>query len=506
MKVNIIGAGISGLSIGCYLQMNGFETTIFEKHSSSGGLCTSWKRGEFTFDGCIHWLFGSNDSNPFYKLWSELIDMDSVEFVNHNVRIVIEVKENTNVFGDKLFRLYTDIDILRDYLLELAPEDARMIHKLIRSIRKIQKYEMPPLVDKVAELLPLREKMAMVKHLPLLAFILKWKDVTNYSFAEKLHNPFLKEVFQLLYDGDEVNLLIMTVPLAFNDTHGAGYPVGGSFPFTQKIEKKYLTLGGKIVFNANVKKIQTINHKATGVLLDNGEYVESDITISAADWHYTVFEALDGNYTNKLIHLLGDQKKLKVYYSIFMVAMGVSGTFEHLPHFFRFPLDNELVSPDGSRYSRLEVHVYNYDPTMAPAGKTVITVSYYTVEGNYWIDLRNSDKRVYDEQKNLFANQIIDALDKKITRLKPNIEVTDVITPATYHRYTGNRQGSVQGWLPGRKLSAASPVKMNLPGLENFYFTGHWAQPGGGLPVAIKTGRDIAQIICHKYKRSFKTS
>ena len=50
MKVNIIGAGVAGLSAGCYLQMNGFETEIFERHSTFGGLCTSWKRGGYTFE------------------------------------------------------------------------------------------------------------------------------------------------------------------------------------------------------------------------------------------------------------------------------------------------------------------------------------------------------------------------------------------------------------------------------------------------------------------------
>jgi phytoene dehydrogenase-like protein len=505
MKVNIIGAGISGLTVGSYLQINGFETTIFEKHSSSGGLCTAWKRGEYTFDGCIHWLFGSNRSNPFFRLWSELVDIDSMQFVHHNVRMTIEVKENTNKFGDKIFRLYTDIDILRDYLLELAPEDSRMINKLIKAMRMIQKYEMPPLVDKVIKLLPLREKVAMIKHLPLLAFILTWKNISNYSFAKKLRNPFLKEAFEHLFDGDEIKLLILMVPLAFNDTHGAGYPLGGSAPFSQKFEKRYLDLGGKIIYNAPVKKIFTKEHKAVGLLLENGDIVNSDITISAADWHFTVFNALDGNYTDRIIKLLGEQKKLKTYYSIFMVALGVSGTFNHLPHFFRFPLDEDLFSPDGSHYSRMEVHVYNYDPSLAPAGKTVITVSYYTIRGDYWIDLRDSDKATYDRQKNQLAKHIIDLLNNKVAGIKENIEETDVITPATYHRYTGNRQGSVQGWLPAENLTSSSPIKMKLPGLENFYFTGHWAQPGGGLPVAIKTGRDITQVICRKHGVFFKT-
>ena len=46
MKINIIGAGVSGLSAGCFLQMKGFETEIFEKHNLPGGLCTNWKVGD----------------------------------------------------------------------------------------------------------------------------------------------------------------------------------------------------------------------------------------------------------------------------------------------------------------------------------------------------------------------------------------------------------------------------------------------------------------------------
>ena len=43
-RVAIVGAGISGLSAGCYARMNGYEVEIHESHSLPGGLCTSWKR------------------------------------------------------------------------------------------------------------------------------------------------------------------------------------------------------------------------------------------------------------------------------------------------------------------------------------------------------------------------------------------------------------------------------------------------------------------------------
>ncbi len=503
MKINIIGAGVSGLSVGCYLQMNGFETHIFEKNPVSGGLCTSWQRGEYTFDGCIHWLLGSNPSNPFYKLWSELIDMDSIRFVNHKLRAEIEVKDTSNKYGSKVFHLYTNLDKLEHYLLDIAPEDSKLIRKFVKSMRKIQHFEMPPIVDKVPELLTFPEKIRMIKHLPLLMFVNKWKKVTNFTFGEKFKNPFLKEAFQLLYDGDEICLLILTIPLASYDKNGAGYPIGGSYKFSKKIEQKYLDLGGEIHYNQTVEKIVCDNDIATAVLLKDGSVIKSDITVSAADWQYTLFHALDGKYTDTLINQLNEQKKLKVYYSIFMVALGIARSFNDFPHFFRFPIEKELSSPDGTVYSRLEAHVYNYDPTLAPEGKTVVSVSFYTTNGDYWVQLRSNDKAAYDTQKNAFAQQIIDALDNKIGNIKNFIEEMDITTPATYQRYTANRAGSVQGWLPDKNLTARSPIKIDLPGLKNFYFTGHWAMPGGGLPVAIKTGRDLTQIICKKCKIKF---
>ena len=59
-KIGIIGAGMAGLSAGCYLQMNGYDTEIFEASNSPGGLVTAWKRKGYAIDGCIHGLVGSS--------------------------------------------------------------------------------------------------------------------------------------------------------------------------------------------------------------------------------------------------------------------------------------------------------------------------------------------------------------------------------------------------------------------------------------------------------------
>ena len=89
-KVTIIGAGIAGLSAGCYLQMNSYDTEIYELHNTPGGLCTGWKRKGFSIDNCIHWLVGSDPNDNYYHLWNELIDMNNVEFVNHEEWMRVE--------------------------------------------------------------------------------------------------------------------------------------------------------------------------------------------------------------------------------------------------------------------------------------------------------------------------------------------------------------------------------------------------------------------------------
>ena len=50
MKIIIIGAGISGLSLAARLLYKGFDVTIYEKNSRVGGKTNIIKRGNFKFD------------------------------------------------------------------------------------------------------------------------------------------------------------------------------------------------------------------------------------------------------------------------------------------------------------------------------------------------------------------------------------------------------------------------------------------------------------------------
>ena len=128
-SIIIIGAGIAGLSAGCYGQMNGYKTKIFEMHTIPGGLCTSWKRKGYTIDGCYEWWYRSNPGGGFYQMWEELGVVQG--------RPVVHQEESVRVEGEggKTLILYTDLDRLEQHLKELAPEDNDNIDELIDSAR-----------------------------------------------------------------------------------------------------------------------------------------------------------------------------------------------------------------------------------------------------------------------------------------------------------------------------------------------------------------------------------
>ncbi len=106
--------------------------------------------------------------------------------------------------------------------------------------------------------------------------------------------------------------------------------------------------------------------------------------------------------------------------------------------------------------------------------------------------------------KDALAKEVFAVLEAKMGNIEDNVEMIDVATPATYNRYTGNWKGSIQGWA-NEKIFEKNPFRKELAGLSNFYMIGQWVEPGGGVPTVFKSGRDIAQIICKKDKKSFKT-
>lgn len=501
-KALIIGAGIAGLSAGSFLQQNNYQSEIYEMHKLPGGLCTSWQRGDFTFDFCIHWLMGSKKGSQMNDLFTRVFPVNDFQFIDQEIVMDLELPTQKDKYGSRFFHFYSNPDKWEAYMLNLSPEDKKPIQMLCNAIRWLGKQEIPfPVL--LPQFQSIKEKISMMKFLPFVFFIGKWKNMTNFRFAGKFKSPFLKEAFQNVFNGMDFNMMMVIFQGALYSTGNAGYPLGGSLALACSLEQCYLDKGGKIHYNSRVKKIITENNKACGIELEDGSQIKADIVISAADGHFTHFEALEGRYLTKELEEIYALKKYTLFPSAIQISLGLNKRFEKLNHMTFFVLESPLKSPCGKEYKGIAARFMHYEPSFAPPEKEICQLFLENDNTEYWTDLRKNDYQSYKKQKADFAEAAIEAIDKKLPGFKQSIEVRDIATPATVVRYTNNWKGSYEGWLPPKNFLKNNRLPYTLPELDNFYHVGQWMYPGGGIPPAVLSGCQATQLICARNKKKF---
>jgi phytoene dehydrogenase-like protein len=500
-SIIIIGAGIAGLSAGCYGRMNGYETQIFELHDKPGGLCTSWKRKGYTFDGCIHWLVGSKSGTGMNHMWQELGALKGKEIVNHD--------EFTRYKGPegKDFVLYTNVDRLEQHMKDLSPADARVSAELCNAIRRMI------VLGQMGEASGLLGKIKMtLKMIPFMLTMVRYRKTTAKDFAQRFSDPFLRQAFTASFGMEMSSMPIigLMMTLAWMHNKDAGYPIGGSLEFARAIEKRYLDLGGQIHYKSRVEKILVEadpagrGDRAVGIRLTDGTEHRADAVISAADGHATIFDMLEGKYINDTIK--GYYDTWPIFQPIIQVSLGIARDLSTEPHMVTYDLE-EPITIAGEARKRLGFKHYCYDPTLAPEGKSVVVVMIVSNHA-YWKALAEDPER-YEAEKKDIAIKVIKQLEQRYPGITGQVEVVDVATPLTYERYTGNWQGSMEGWMITTETMGKAFGKgmdKTLPGLENFHMIGQWVQPGGGLPPAAESGRKVIGVICKQDGKEFRAS
>ncbi|MDR2940718.1 MAG: FAD-dependent oxidoreductase, partial [Clostridiales bacterium] len=245
-KVLIVGAGIAGLSAGCYAAKSGFDVIIIESHSIAGGNCTSWGRGKYLFEGGMNWLTGSSSKKAINKLWRFIGALDD------SVEISTPEPFCEYIHNGESIKLFRDVNETERHWLNISPEDAGQIKVVTDNIRKVQEQQMP-------------------------------------EFPAETYNEFLAKfkhegIRNLIRSGTSESLGV--APLYFSmgiiGTGDGGFPAGGSLPFVKRIVDKFESLGGKIIYNTRVEKIIMENGKAAGVIA-GGKKFNADAVIATSD-------------------------------------------------------------------------------------------------------------------------------------------------------------------------------------------------------------------------------
>ncbi len=476
-KVLIIGAGLTGLSAGIYLQKQGIQTEIFEISGQAGGMCTAWERKGYRFDGCIHWMVGTKPGTPFNDLYREVNALEENTVIYNAESLRTEINGTT-------YEIPLTLDKFKAFLLDVSPEDSLSIEALCRDINTMMTTTMPAGAPS-----GIRDMTYFLIHCRgFLRLVNKYLGVTVKDYVDNFKSDLLKEViFRLMAPSYSMFPLIMM--LGTRMSGNAGYPLGGAYEVVARMEKLYKSLGGTLHFRSKVDKIVVQDGRATA-LESGGITHKADAIVAACDLYSVLKHMLDGKYPHKQLEALFESAEL--FEPLSIVSFGLNRRFN-------LPSSLDLICPEGIKIAAdttgyyINVRSFEFDPSSAPEGcSSVMILMNSPLE--YWQNLRNSDPEGYRNRKQELSEEVLNILDKRIPGFRAAVEVVDVATPATYIRYANLYKGSWEGFAP-TPTSLKARISKTVKGVDGLFLAGQWTTVGGGLCTAVSSGKDIAAAV-----------
>lgn len=490
-KVIIIGAGVSGLAAGIYAQQSGLNAVIYEKHNMTGGVCTSWSRKGYTFEGAVHWLTGSGKDNPFYKIWNE------TGILNDNIKLLRSDPYTSIEYNGELINIYRDLNALKAELMRVAPYDKKAINTLCADIKALKKMNMP-ISDIKGVKVKTKQKMKLGDIAGMMAAMPKMGSFMSRTVEEYLsmfsHEGIKAVLSDLMPEGYCAMALIATLSTFAYDGY---FPKGGALGLVQRMTKTYTDLGGKIVLSSPVEKVVVENNTAAGVIV-KGEKIIADAVIVTRDV-LTADCLFDNPPQDEWIMKI---KKECLPQTCTFAGIGIKADLSHLPYQLHF-FTSKPYEAAGKVQTRFAFTNYSKKSEYAKEGCTSITAFFGENTYAWW--KKAKDEGRYEEEKAKLAQTIKDILEEKFEYLKDKIEVIDIATPLTYERYTGSCQGSWMSIMPPNQKQSFGQEIGGCKDIKGVYFASFRTTAPGGLPVALSSGRTAAQMVCRQFDITFQS-
>ncbi|MFC1909091.1 phytoene desaturase family protein [Chloroflexota bacterium] len=492
-KVIIIGAGLSGLSAGCYAQINGFKSYIFEHHTVPGGVAAAWKRQGYLIDGGVHFIMGHKPGTGLHQIFKDLGVSDPSLYVD-----MVSYGRFINQRGGIDLVVGNDLDKLATHIKQLAPKDSATIDKVIDGAKAMQGHDLstigmsqpPELTSRFGQVRDLWQMRSLMKYFG------KQYNRKIADFVKDLKTPWLKDFFCSLFLPESPTWFVMMV-LALVADRQCAFLARGCLDFVGTMEKHYKALGGEATYQSTVDKILVENDRAVGIRLADGQEYRADYVVSAGDSYNAIFHLLEGHYVSDRIKKRHESWPLSRPF--LMASYGVKREFVGDNPFSTVVLD-EPITIGNEKVNTLFIRILNYSSRFAPAGKTVFQVEIET-SFDYWFDLQARDRNAYNQEKKRVADEFLARVEKYYPGISAQVDVIDVATPYTTWRYTLNRKGAWGAWMMTSNIMMER-IERRLPGLKNFYMAGQWVMCGG-VPPSLYSGRHAIHLICQDDKKKF---
>lgn len=504
----IIGAGVSGLMSAAVFGRLGYRVCVLEMDARPGGYIAGFNRLDYRFDSAIHWLNQCGKNGLVTQAFSFIGNDYPKAAIQHKIR-----RYHVNEYD---YLVTTNVDQFKQQLQQDFPEDHNGIERFFRDARRIgRSFENFRFINRNMSTMNIWEKMK--RGIQMLRFVIPFIPHVRFSGEEGVKkglkryftNPKLLELF-----GSEPDLLSCLIPIAW--TYIQDYqtpPHGGSQTFAEWLEHVSHVYQNDVRFKSKVSKINVENGLATGVEYENrGQLhtVEGKYIIAACDVKNLYEKYLPQGIANP--DLLKRLDNAELYASAFTLSLALDCTGEELgfgeeilyiadPKLNRNKLGNGDPETSG-------IHVISgsvRDKSLAPEGKGTLTIfipSFIEQYGNWGttLDEKGNYKRGtdYKDTKQKVADVLIERIERELNiDLRSHIVYLDIATPITHQRYTGNRNGTMMGARPGKSNMQAKVAHYKTP-VSNVFLSGHWAELGGGIPVAVRAALNSTLLVLKK--------
>lgn len=497
MKIVIIGAGISSLTLAVHLVKDGHEVTIIDKNRKPGGVMALYEEKGYCFEqGPL--LIG--DMNPGEDMY-ELLKSIGVTLPTERCDRGLVLKDYAFIKPDEFKGKNWRKDLAKKYF----PEDARGIDEYYRFYEALMKIrylslQKPSLINKIKTALTFLS-------------IRKYKDMSCDEFTRLLFtNQDLRTVYtgilaDFCVDPKEINCFSIpftNAETAFDDRidiydrqgrqyyPAFNYVTGGVQKIPEALASFIENNGGQFLFGHTVKKINIEDNTAKSAVLENGETITGDVIVSAGGAQEVFYKLIGKEYLNsEYLTILENFKKME---AVFMLHLGVDydpmqyqkqalvyyyGTSDLEGATYRLRNNIYHDGKDGFLIFVDSYHAKNF----APEGKHCVTI--YTVCPNIL------NEGTWEEKKEEYADHLITLAEKYLPDLKKHIVFEKIITADYYKNYTNTDFFSFGGLVP---VDGQINPPHKTP-IKNFYFLGSQSESNGGITPTTLGGRKVYELI-----------
>jgi len=490
----IIGSGISGLCSAALLCMEGKKVLVLEKHFKIGGYTHTFKRQNYEWDVGIHYVGGVHNPKSMTR---RLFDKLS----NNNLKWN-KMSDNYDriIFPDKSYNFTAPKSKFIEELSMHFPSESNAIEQYVDLVIKVNKT-----IFKFfsAKTLSGVSEFFLYKYLSNQFF--KYADKTTFDALSELTSN--KELIGVLTGqwGDhglppKQSSFFMHCAIAGHYFDGGNYPVGGSRMISESIAPQILNNGGDIFMSTGVDKIYTKNNKCCGVVLENGDIIESDFVISSAGIQNTLEKFLRDedslkDYRDNLdkVESSFGHGCLYVGFDNSAEVLGIKDTNLWIYPSYDHDLNTETFMNDET--SEFPVLYMSFASAKDPSwskehGNTATLEAIVPTNFNNYLKWSKETWKKrgteYEDYKAQFSERIINQIYKHNPHLKDKISYAELSTPLSTRDMAHYKYGELYGANHTPSRFRQKWLKPKTP-LKNLYMTGQDITTVG-LPSALSSG------------------